>query len=381
MTTSISTVGYLLTAPTTTSILSTIYPDGNIKLIGYCYDSLGSRSQSQVTLTISSLHDIQTIIKQMSIYIPNVLNEDNAVETLSLVNAFALELNYTYPNQNVVLSQKQTLLNLVTQAKAYADQAYQRDADKNSLYIYEAVIGSMETLVRNPVSYSLITTIVNLFNSIDYTRLGLKQKYNFINNDGISGNSPQNVFRTTELYNMASSMSNIVDCVSLFTNSSDFSSQIFSMITNINIVLSLGSAVTQQSRELNLTSLSMISYKNLVTNLENTKIVLGGGNNVSIPAGLSNSIENSQVSVLAALVNSNPFNDGNVVLNQYIVIELKDATTDNVISVTDLDQPFEISFNISRSTLQNMNNLINAQQGYTVNIWPDCSHWVENSSV
>lgn len=376
----VSNIGVIISGLQTSSVIVSNYPGGNITLIGYCYDALGSRAGSAVKFNVTSLHDTVQLASLFT-NLPSIIDESNVYTALPMINAFAVEFNYSYSDTKTILGYKTTLLTLLTQAKSAADNMYTRSQDINSLYIYASIIGILNNLVMNPVSISVVNSTMILANSINYNRLALKQQIYPISNSSISATSPQSTFRLEEQKNTTGAMGNMINLVSNFANSSLFTTEITALINNMNTVLGTGSIVTETQKSLVLDSMTMITSKNLLTSYEKTNITISTGVQVTIPNGVSTYVNNTSVNMLVAFVNTNPYYDTSTVLKQYLLVEMKDADTDEAISVQDLDDPFLISFNITRSQLDEMRNLISASLGDSSIIWPECTYWDFSTST
>jgi hypothetical protein len=245
-----SSIFYLLSGLQSSTILSTFLPGGLLTITGSCYDSLGARSQGQKTIEVSYLHNIQKLLEEYD-SLQTSVDESNVFIMLGMIQGFAVELNWTYPDSKIVLTKKLALMVMLGQAKTVADNLYTRDADINALYIYSGILGVMEMLIKEPVNNDVMALAVKIFMSIDYSRLEMKQKIYPISNSSISATSPQYVFHDDDIENLAYTMVDIVDFVSDFRNSSLFVSQIPEMVVLTKEVLALGSVVTQAEKTLN----------------------------------------------------------------------------------------------------------------------------------
>ena len=361
---------YLISGAQSSNYLLTYYPGGTINLIGYCYDSLGSRSEISATLSVTSLKDPNNLAINLQGLQVSV-DSTNVYSIIPEINACAIEFGYGYIDPQVIITYKTGLISLVNQTKNLADSLY---PNINSIYLYYGLIGNMETIIGNSISSDIINSIIEIFNSINYTRLEMYQEIYPIANSGISVTSPQYVLRQVETDNLATLMANIINTISDSQYSSAHINEISTMINNLNIVLSLGSSITESSRILDLNSIQMVTSKSLLQSIENTNITISEGVSVAVPVNLSSTVNSTQVSLVTALINSNPFTSTVAVLNQYLYVELKDLSTGNALNVESLDNPFTLSFNISKSDFIDIYNKITSTQGNSVQVWPECTY-------
>ncbi|OMJ94256.1 hypothetical protein SteCoe_2595 [Stentor coeruleus] len=368
-----SSITYLMSGLQSSTILSIFLPGGFLTITGSCYDSLGARSQAKKTIEVSYLHNIQKLLEEYD-SLQTSVDESNVFIMIAMIQGFAVEFNWTYPDNKIIFTKKLALMTMLGQAKTVADNLYTRDTDINALYIYSGILGCIEMLIREPVNNDIMTLAVQIFMSIDYSRLEMKQKIYPISNSTISATSPQYVFHDDDIENLAYTMVNIVDYVSSFVNSSLFVSQIPDMIVLTKEVLALGSVITQIEKTLNHDNMDVITSKALVSSIENTNFTISEGVSIKIPQSLSLT-NTSSVSFLAAYIQTNPFTSSSIVLDSYILVELQDLDTGSILSLSDLKEPILLSFNITRITLDKMRSQASSLQGSSVKISPECSFW------
>ena len=375
-----TSIGYQISVMQSNPVLVTFYPGGNLTLVGYCYDSLGSRANTTVALQIADLCDIGKL-NSLFDNLPNVVTEDNVETTLPKLFAFSEEFGCVGSETSTILGFKTAIMNKLISAKDIADTLYTRDSDINSLYLYFAVLGNVNSLIQDPASLALLNSSLILVNSIDYSRLSLKQQIYPISNSTISAESPQYVFRMDELHNFTAAMGSIINTVSVFSGATSLSAGISSLTNSMNLVLGLGASLSEQPRTVSLASATMVTSTSLLTNLVNSNTVISTGVQVTFPDSFPSSLNATQASTFVAFVNSNPYNDSSVTLNQYLLVEMKDVDTQENLVVQGLSSPFLLSFNISRSDLSLIHNQVSASQGMTSSMLPECAFWNSNTSA
>lgn len=375
-----SSIGYELTGLQSESTLTAIYPGGQIQIFGYVYNSLESKSGTSINITVTPLHSIQPIVQQCNSESYNLMSE-NTVQVLSTVNAFAIELNYTYPDNSAVFGCKTSLMAFVSKAKILADEIFNtKGQSSNALYIYVAVIGSIENLIKDPVSSSLLSTAISTLNSINYTYFSLKPEIDYSGN-GIKATSSQYVLSNDEINNLGETMANIILAISLSDYSDNFLSSISGLIDHMNTIFSVGSLITESPRILNLNRLNFQTSKLLLSNSVDINVTLGNGVGFYAPSSLGNSLNTTQISLVTGIFQNNPYKDTKPVLGQYMSVEVKDANTGSLIPVNNFNDSFIVSFQISRNELNSIKTQMSSSQGSLAEVFPMCTYWNSNSSV
>lgn len=377
--TNYSESGYFITSQQSASVLSLVVGSGSLTITGFCYDSLGSRSSASISFTVSPLKNIQKILELLD-SLPASVDDSTVFESLSLVQAYATELNFTHPDTQVVISEKTKLFQKITECKKIADNVFGRGQTSQAAFMYAGILTCAQDLIREPVNADLANSVLDTVNSIDYKRLVNNPYIYPVSNTSINAQSPQGLFRRNEVQDMALSMSNLITLASEVEGSVNLGS-ISALVNTLASVFSIGSVVTEASRTVKIPSMSYISQKLLVSKLENTVVNVDYGVTVSVPSGLQEKLSKNQVQFFAVLVNNNPFDSTSTsTLDQYLTVELRDVDTQEVFAITNLNQSFVFSFNVSRSTLQTVQSQSVSKFGPS-KILPECSYWSPSDST
>lgn len=377
MFTDYSQSGYFLTGIESNSVLAGIYAGGEIKVSGYCYDALGSRSNSNVSLTVTSLRDMQKILEELDSLSTSV-DETNVFSTLMSLQAFARELNYSFSDADAVVEKKKDLFGIIGKCKSAADNLYARDKSEDSIYMYAALVAVAKDLILQPADDDLANSVLELVASINFTRLESNPIIYPVKNTSISVTSPQGLLRSEEVSEISQSLSTLIVLASSISGSINLK-LVSSLVNSLATVFATGTVITERSKLISSSEFSYFTSKSLLGSLENTEIEVSTGNFVKIPAGISNLLNTTEVQLFVAVVNSNPFTDESLtVLNQYIRVELRDIETQSIYSVKNLDEPFLFTFNVSRKTLEQVRAEA-VSKFSSSKLLPECSFWDESS--
>ncbi|OMJ70206.1 hypothetical protein SteCoe_31875 [Stentor coeruleus] len=369
-----SSVSYMISGLQDFNEITTVFPGGFVFLTGFCYDSLGARSQESIMIEVDFLHDLDRIDEEFA-DLPSVVDESNIFYIMPIIGCMANELNWTYDDISEVLEKKTSILELLIQSKSIADTMYIENSDVNSLYLYLEIVGVIETLIKAPVNDDLMTSAISLLKSIDFSHLEIKPIIYPIYNSTLSATSPQYIFHSDIIINLSYTLINIIDYISSYTNTSLLLGEIPELIVISKQVLALGSVITEAERTLISDNISIITTKSLLSSLENLNLTISSGVSVQVPQNLSTSISSTQVSIIIAYVKTNPFAKNLPILDSYILIELQDLTNGTLLIVSDLDSPFLISFNITRSILESMSSQVFISQQSTSKLNVQCAYW------
>lgn len=364
---------YLMTGPQSSPVFATFFSKGTNVIYGYCYDSLGARSGVERSINITDMIDIVKI-SDSSQLIPYEINELNAILSLQMSGAVALQTNNTFTSYQPVYDIKNRLLTIVNQAVLTANNIYEEGNEKSAVYIYYASIMALETITRQPTTLEISETALNILDSIPINSLAADQTL-FFQNSNITATSPQTILSTKDFVSISKSISKIIVYITDLPYSSTLIALLSKMIIRVNQVLSLNLQLTEQERTIDLDRFKVKTAKDLLSNLQNTIISLDDGVSVRIP-----SLTGSQpVQIFVTNIKNNPFSDDTITLDNFIQIDLFDAETDNEIKVKGLEEPFLITFNVSRDSISTLRERVSTQRGSNVNIWPECSYW-ENTT-
>ena len=358
-----------LAGPQSSSILSIFLPGGRLSVVGHCYDSLGSKSSFAAKVNVQELTDIIKI-RESSENIDYVLSEENVFANVALAANVALELNKTFEENQPVFDIKNRLVKVVEQGTRLADSLYGSDPQKASLLYYTCLI-ALEPISRYPLSQDIAENILQILNSVDYNRLLSKQKLYFKEADLIE-ESVQNVISTKNLYNLSQMMSKIIVYLTDNKFSSKLLPDISELIRNTDKALTLNSQVTEFPRKVSLPRITTKSRRDLLLNIQNTTIDLGQGKSIQVP---DLSATDQEVSVFASYIRNNPFEGERVALDEYLSVEFYDTLSSEKLEFKELDQSFLFTYNISKNTIETMQQRVSQQRGKYVQIWPTCSYW------
>ncbi|CAG9317242.1 unnamed protein product [Blepharisma stoltei] len=365
---------YLITGPQSSPVFATYFARGMTTVIGYCYDSYGAKSSSTLSITISDLTDIVKISDQSQL-IPYETTENNAVISLQMSGAVAIQLNATFTDESSVLAIKTRLLSIVNQAILTADSLYTDGSQSEAVYIYYASMMALEPIVRQPSSLSICNTTLNYLNDIQLERLAVKQTLT-VSSSNAAATSTQNVLSTKQFINLSQALSKIIIYITDLSDSSELISSVTELIVNINKVMSLDLQLTEDARDISLDRINVKAAKDLITNLKGTTLSLNNGASVKIPQ-LSGS---ESVQVLAARIENNPFDTTSTVsLDEFIQVDFLNADTGATIAMKNLSDPFLISFNVTRDSLSILQQRVSQERDSNVLIWPECSFWKNTS--
>ena len=356
-----------ITQPQSSAQVSIILSAGSIEVVGYCYDSLGARSQTSTNLNVTSNRDLGDIIVEIDKQ-RTVITEVNLMIVLSYVMAFADELNYPLYDSDSVITQKSTLMQYVVAANSLGQSMYLQ-GDTDYLYVFTAVLGCLELLAQSPFDALIANTSLAIVQGINFSSFSAKQLIE-ITDGNLTITSPQGILSTDELLNISVLLSNILNNLSAFPNL--FTSSVIGLISNINTVLSTGTALWEQPRNITSSSLLVTTSKSLVSSIENTVMNLTRGS-ISIPSLAS--VNQTSASVIAAHSSINPFNSSAVCLQQYILMSLGSVDLTSTIEVSNLAEPFVFSFEVTREEIAEIERQQRVVTGNSAQYWPLCSFW------
>jgi hypothetical protein len=368
-----SSSGYFLTGLESSSVWSGYFAGGSLKLAGFCYDALGSRSSSNVTLSVSSLRNIQKILEELD-SLSSAVDETSVFQVLSGVQAFVKELNYSFQDLSVVIKEKKLLFAMVKQCKVVADNLYARDESSDAIYMYVAISAVSKDFVLYPVDSELVNSVLELVNSIDFDRLDANPVIYPGKNSSVSVTSPQGLLRREEINEVSLALAEIVNLASWVEGDVDVS-LVFSIVDRLATVFATGTVITEQAKILKTETLAYFSTKDLLGNLEDKTIEIKEGSSVKIPTGISKFLNTTQVNLFTAVVDSNPFSDNSVtLLDQYMRVELRNIQTGETLKVSGLSKPFILTFNVSRNTLEQVRAHA-VSKFNSAKLMPECSFW------
>lgn len=164
---------YPVTGKQASNELDSMFPIGQLNLIGYIYDSLGQSAITTSFATLTPQLDPYRVQDRVSAATSN----SDPFEALHNIASICLVYNYTrFEDEEIITENKGTFLSKIEDIIKIADSEYEKLNTQYAAEIYSSVVTTLETVSREVLNLTVARQLENVMQQIDAYRFDVKIK-------------------------------------------------------------------------------------------------------------------------------------------------------------------------------------------------------------
>ena len=370
---------YLLRGPMSSSSAQLVFPAGQLTLIGYCIDSLGSSSSSSQVLQFSPTSEAIKVIDSANRIDKTVSDASSAyllgnkILVVGLTASALPSPNTAQVNQlgTTLITSIQVLMDYTVQLFSSARQEY-----RLGTFLIQVVTMAIEPVTRLPISGDNFELIQKIIGNISPEYLKTLQTAVYTDNQGQVITTTQELLKTRDFVGIAQTLTmasaNLVRLSGLLFSKANV------YYTTAATILQLNGQVSEEARRLITPDIVTHTQQIPPSDIMSTTINLSKNVNITFPEFTTTA---KQVNINASAFSFNPFHDSTVMsLNTLVSVGVVPVNSQDTIDLDFLISPVLLNFSLTKVEITSIAKKLSQSSGFLQGIRPDCTYWNYNES-